>query len=337
MKTIIQKLIDKHDLTADESYNIMLDLMSGKLTEAQIAAFLIALRCKGETINEITGCARAMREKASNINPKAEFMVDTCGTGGDCANTINISTIAAFVVAGCGTAVAKHGNKSVSSKCGSADLLEALGVNIMMKPDMVKDCIEQVGIGFMFAPIFHKAMKHAIKPRKEIGVRTIFNILGPLTNPANAPSQLIGVFDPELTEPLANVLNNLGSKHAFVVHGYPLDEVSLIGKTKISELKDGKVKTYYFQPSSFGFNLATLDELKSNDIESNKKYALEILKGIKSPKRDIVVINAAFAIVASGKTNDIGQAIRLAEESIDSGKALEKLNQLIEFSNKNGK
>lgn len=334
IKEILQKLISRDNLTYEESYKAISEIMSGAFTDAQISAFLVALRCKGETIDEITGCARAMRDKARTISPRAEFMVDTCGTGGDCANTFNISTTAAFVVAGAGIFVAKHGNKSVSSRCGSADLLEALGVNILLEPESVKECIEQVGIGFMFAPVFHKAMKYAINARKEIGIRTIFNILGPLTNPASAPSQLIGVFDPSLTEPLAYVLKNLGLKHAFVVHGYPLDEISLTVKTRISELNNGKISTYELNPIDYGFELTTLDSLRSENIESSKNITLSILNGEKSPKRDIVVLNAAFAIVASGKASNLSIAIQLAKDSIDSGKAMDKLNQLIEFSNK---
>jgi len=334
IKEAISKLIKKKNLGFNEAEQVMGEIMSGQATEAQIASFLTALRIKGETIDEITAFAKVMREKASTINPKVKNLVDTCGTGGDCSNTFNISTTAAFVVAGCGIAVAKHGNKSVSSKCGSADILTALGVNIELTPQEVEECIEEVGIGFMFAPIFHGAMKYAINPRREIGIRTVFNILGPLTNPANAKSQLIGVFDPNLTEPLATVLGKLGLNHAFVVHGSCLDEIATHSETRVSEYKERRVRTYKIKPTDFGMKMASLKDIEGGTPEHNAKITMDILKGKKGPKRDITVLNAAAAIIAAGKSNNFRSAIKLAEKSIDSGKALEKLNKLKEFSNR---
>ncbi len=330
----IAKLIEKKDLTQEEAEAVMNQMMEGKATDAQIGGFLIALRIKGETIDEIAACARVMREKASTINPKVDMLVDTCGTGGDKSGTFNISTTAAFVVSGAGVAVAKHGNKSVSSKCGSADVLKQLGVNIELSPEEVEKCIESVGIGFMFAPLFHGAMKYAIGPRKELATRTVFNVLGPLTNPANAKAQIMGVFDEKLTEPLAEVLGKLGSKHAFVVHGNGLDEITIEAATKVSEFKDGHVMTYEIKPTDFGMKLGSLDEVKCSSLEENAKALTDVLKGEKGAKRDIVLLNAAAAIVAAGKSDNLKDGIKLAEESIDSGKAMEKLEKLKEFTNK---
>jgi anthranilate phosphoribosyltransferase len=311
--------------------------MSGLCTDAQIAAFLVALRLKGETVDEITGCAKVMREKASRINPKVYPLVDTCGTGGDQSNTFNISTCAAFVVAGCDIAVAKHGNKSVSSQCGSADVLEALGINIQLQPVEVQKCIEDVKFGFMFAPLFHSAMKYAIGPRKELGIRTIFNILGPLTNPANAKSQVLGVFSPELTQPLAEVLDKLGSQHVFVVHGSGLDEITVCGETRVSELKNHEIKTYNIQPEDFGMKRSQLEELQGGSVEENARIIEQILKGNDQSemgaKRDVVLLNAAAAIVAADKTKNFQTAITLAEKSINSGSALAVLEKLKEFTN----
>ncbi|MFH1589534.1 MAG: anthranilate phosphoribosyltransferase, partial [archaeon] len=289
----IQKLVDKENLTQKEAEDVMNQIMEGKATQAQIGSFLTALRMKGETIDEITACAKVMREKASTIHPKVDMLVDTCGTGGDKSHSFNISTTAAFVVAGAGIPVAKHGNKSVSSHCGSADVLKQLGVNLDLTPKQVEKCIEEIGIGFMFAPIFHGAMKHAIGPRKELGIRTIFNILGPLTNPANAKAQVVGVFDPKLTEPLAEVLGNLGLKHAFVVHGNGLDEITIDGETRISEYKQDQVLTYNIKPTDFGIKISSLDTIKTNSIEENAEILIEILKGVIGPQRDIVILNAA--------------------------------------------
>lgn len=334
IQNAIAKLIEKQDLTQEEAEAVMNQIMEGRATDAQIGGFLVALRMKGETIDEIFACAKVMREKASKINPNVKRIVDTCGTGGDKSHTFNISTTAAFVVAGCGIAVAKHGNRSVSSKCGSADVLNEIGVKIDLPPKDVENCIDGIGIGFMFAPLFHGAMKYAISPRKELGVRTIFNILGPLTNPANASAQVVGVFDEKLTEPLAEVLGKLGSKHAFVVHGNGLDEITIDGSTKVSESKDGHVLTYEIKPTDFGMKIESLDDVKCDSLEENAKALMDVLKGKKGPKRNIVLLNAAAAIVAAGKADNFKDGIKLAEKSIDSGRALEKLEKLKEFTNR---
>lgn len=329
----ITKLVDKKDLSPTEAADVMNEIMSGKATDAQIAGFLVALRLKGETVDEIAACAKVMREKASRISPKAKKLVDVVGTGGDKSNTFNISTAAAFVVAGAGVSVAKHGNKAVSSKCGSADVLEALGINIMLEPKQVEKCIEKVGFGFMFAPKFHGAMKYAIAPRKELAIRTIFNILGPLTNPAEAPYELMGVFDESLTEPLAEVLGKLGLKHALVVHGSGLDEITLSGDTKISDYKDGHVRTYTINPTDFGIKIAEPKELLGGSPKENKDIILHVLKGEKGPKRDVVILNAAAALMAADEVESLQEGIDKAQESIDSGKALEKLEKVKEFTN----
>jgi anthranilate phosphoribosyltransferase len=330
----IGKLVARQNLTAAEAEAVMNEIMEGKATDAQIGGFLIALRMKGETIDEIAACAKVMREKASTINPDVEMLVDTCGTGGDKSNTFNISTTTAFVVAGAGIAVAKHGNKSVSSKCGSADVLKQLGVNIELKPEDVEKCIEAVGIGFMFAPLFHSAMKYAIGPRKELATRTIFNVLGPLTNPANAKAQVVGVFDPALTEPLAAVLGKLGVKHAFVVHGNGLDEITIDGPTRISEYKEGSIATYELSPADFGMETEDISSIKCASAKESSEMVLGVLNGRNGAARNIVVLNAAAAIVAAGKAANLKDGARIAEESIDSGKALEKLDKLKEFTNK---
>jgi len=332
----ISKLIEKQDLTLDEAIAVMDEIMSGNATDAQIAGFLIALRLKGETIDEITACAKVMREKASRIKPSTQNqLIDVVGTGGDKSGTFNISTAAAFVTAGAGIPVAKHGNKSVSSKCGSADVLTALGININLDPKQVEKCIDEVGIGYMFAPKFHSAMKYAIGPRKELAVRTIFNILGPLTNPAEAPFELMGVFSEELVEPLAEVLGKLGCKHALVVHGNGLDEISIEAQTKVAEYKDGHVETYEIKPTDFGIKLAELKEIQGGSPEDNAKIIQDILSGKeKGPKRNIVLLNAGAAIYTAGKADSIQDGIDIAKDSIDSGKALEKLNNLKDWTNK---
>lgn len=318
----------KADLSEVEMSDTMREIMEGKATDAQIGAFLTALRLKGETIAEITGAARLMKEKAIMIKaPKGT--VDTCGTGGDMAQTFNISTTAAFVVAGGGIPVAKHGNRSVSSRSGSADVLQALGVNIELPPEKVEKCLMDVGFGFLFAPIFHGAMKYALGPRREIGVRTIFNILGPITNPAGTKYQILGVYLSDLTEIMAEVLGNLGCLHAFVVHGEDgLDEITITGRTKISELKDGRVESYFIDPTDFGMKLGKVEDLLGGDAKENAEITLNILKGEKGPKRDIVLLNASAAIVASGKAKDFEEGISIAERSIDSGAALRKLEEI---------
>jgi len=329
----IQMLIDGKNLSQEQAEAVMNQIMNGEATDAQIAGFLVALRLKGETIPEITACAKVMREKATKIKPSNhKFLVDVVGTGGDQTGTFNISTTAAFVVAGAGVPVAKHGNKSVSSKSGSADVLSELGVKIDLDPKEVEKCINKIGIGYMFAPKFHSAMKYAIGPRKELAVRTIFNILGPLTNPAEAPFELMGVFDPELTEPLAEVLGNLGCRRALVVHGEGLDEVTITGKTKVSEYVSGHIRNYEIKPEDFGIKSVSLDKIKGGNPAENKKILLDILEGKeKGSKRDVVVLNAAVALFAAEKVEDIKEGIKLAEESIDSGKALKKLEELKKF------
>lgn len=328
IKEAISLLIEKIDLSEAEMAEAMREIMEGKATDAQIGAFLTALRLKGETIDEITGAAKVMREKALSIKAPAGT-VDTCGTGGDMAHTFNISTIAAFIVAGAGIPVAKHGNRSVSSKSGSADVLQALGVNIELPPERIEKCLREVGFGFLFAPVFHGAMKYALGPRREIGIRTVFNILGPLTNPAGAKYQVLGVYSSDLTETMAKVLGNLGCIHAFVVHGEDgLDEITITGKTKVSELKGGKVENYFIEPSDFGIKTGIIEDLLGGEAKENAEITINILKGKKGSKRDIVLLNASAAIVASGKAKDLKEGIAIAERSIDSGAALRKLEEI---------
>jgi len=334
LKEAIQKLVEGKNLCEDEIIAALNCIMEGNATPAQIGSFITALRIKGETIEEITGCAKVMREKADRITLEKDYFIDIVGTGGDCSYTFNISTAAAFVTAAGGVTVAKHGNRSVASKSGSADVLESLGVNIALEPQKVKECIDRIGIGFMFAQTFHKSMKHAAGPRRELGIRTIFNILGPLTNPASAKGQLLGVFSDKLTEPLAHVLHNLGVEKAMVVYGMDgMDEISLSAHTKVSELKDGKVTTYYLNPEDYGMKLVSKEELVGGDSKENAKIILSILNGERGPKRDIVVLNAAAALYVGKAVENIRDGIALAEELIDSGKALEKLNELKEYSN----
>lgn len=334
IKEAIAKLVKGEDLTVNEIGLAMEEIMTGQALPAQIAAFLTAMRIKGETLDEIVGAARIMRKYAARIKTVHPVILDTCGTGGDDAHTFNISTIAAFVVAGAGVAVAKHGNRCVSSRCGSADLLKSLGVNIEVEEDIVSKCLDETGIGFLFAPKLHKAMQYAVGPRKEIGIRTIFNILGPLTNPAGATHQLLGVYDEKLTKPIAEALGRLGSKHALVVHGNDgLDEVTTTDKTRISELKNGKIKTYEVSPRDFGIKKAKPEDLKGGDPAENAKIAIDILGEEKGPKYDIVILNAGCAIYASDKAASIKEGIKLAEESIGSGAAAGKLEDLKEASN----
>lgn len=335
MKEFISKVVEGRDLSEEEAEQAMRLIMSGEATPAQIGSFLTALRMKGETIEEIASFARVMRQFAARINPRVEGrLVDTCGTGGDRVKTFNISTIAAFVVAGAGVAIAKHGNRSVTSKAGSADLLEALGVNLNLTPEQVEKIIESIGIGFMFAPAFHGAMKHAIGPRKEIGIRTVFNVLGPLTNPAGAQAQVLGVFDASLVEPIAKVLSRLGVEHALVVHGLEgMDEISTCGETLVAELRNGKIETYTLSPEDFGIERASPEQLAGRDAQGNATIARALLeKKEKGARRDIVVLNAAAGIYVGGKAKSIDSAVGLAEESIDSGRAYEKLLALVEAS-----
>lgn len=333
IKEALSKIVSREDLTSTEAREVMREIMLGQATPAQIGAFLTALRMKGETVDEIAGCARAMRESAIKVEPKSKALVDTCGTGGDGKGTFNISTTVAFVAAGAGLAVAKHGNRSVSSKCGSADLLQALGVNLELTPEQVAQCIDEVGIGFLFAPKFHPAMKYALGPRQEIGLRTIFNILGPLSNPANARRQLLGVYHSDLTELMAEVLRTLGAEAAFIVHGADgLDELSVTGPNKVSRLSNSSIETFYLDPEELGLPRARLSELAGGTIEYNVTITKALLKGEKGPKRNIVLLNTSAVLIAGGKAASFSEGLALAAESIDSGKALRKLEQLVEFS-----
>ena len=334
IRDAINKVIAGADLTREEASGVMNQIMSGEATDAQIGAFLVALRLKGESVEEITGCASVMREKAIKIATEHGIVVDTCGTGGDGSGTFNISTTAAFVTAGAGLCVAKHGNRAASSKCGSADVLKELGVNVEAPPEKVEECLDEVGIGFLFAPALHKAMKYAIGPRREIGVRTIFNILGPLTNPAGATRQVVGVYDSNLTDIIAQVLGNLGAEHALVVHGMDgLDEITITDRTKVSEFRDGALESYEIVPEDFGFWRAKTEDLLGGEVHENARIVTDVLSGTKGPTRDIVLINAGAAILVGGLTDSLGEGMRLAAEAIDSGKAMEKLEELTSVSN----
>ncbi len=340
IKEGIRKLIDGMNLNYEESQEIMKEIMSGNATSAQIAAFLTALRMKGETVDEITAFTEVMKEFCYRIYPSVDGrLVDTCGTGGDRIKTFNISTTAAFVVAGAGVAVAKHGNRSVTSRSGSADVLERLGFNLNLEPKAVKTAIEKVGIGFMFAPSFHPAMKYAIGPRREIGIRTVFNVLGPLTNPANANAQLLGVYHRVLIEPLAQVLKNLGCEEAMVVHGLDgLDEISTVGKTAITWLRGGKVTMLETVPEDFDFKPARPEEIKGTTPEESAETTFKILNGCcepNDPKREIVLVNGAAGIILGGKAENFDYGMELARESIDSGAAYKKLRMLVKNSNGN--
>ncbi|MBE3582342.1 MAG: anthranilate phosphoribosyltransferase [Thermoanaerobacteraceae bacterium] len=329
----IHKVVAGHSLTEAEAEKAMEVIMGGQATPAQIGAFLTALRLKGETVEEITGFARTMRRLAEPLHSRQRVLVDTCGTGGDGRHTFNISTAAAFVVAGAGVPVAKHGNRSVSSRAGSADVLEALGVRVDLPPAAVEACLEKVGIGFLFAPAFHKAMKHAAGPRREIGIRTVFNLLGPLTNPAGAPYQLVGVYGPELTETVASVLGRLGCRRAFVVHGSDgLDEITITGPTKITCLEDGSLATFLFDPEEVGIKPVGLQELLGGTAADNAEIIRGVLEGRPGPARDVVVVNAAFALMAAGAAASVGEGMQLAAESIDTGAAYDKLAALVNLT-----
>jgi len=331
----LRKMVEREDLSRDEAQAAMLEIMDGQVSPTMMASFLVALRMKGETVDEITGFAAAMRNKMLKVNPKARPLVDTCGTGGDKVKSFNISTAAALVATGAGVAIAKHGNRAVSSACGSADVLETLGVKLDLTPQQVSDCIDEVGIGFMFAPVFHPAMKYAGPVRKEMGIRTVFNLLGPLANPANATVQLLGVYAPTLTEFHANALKNLGIKKALVVHGLEsLDEVSTTGATQISTLADGKVTTDIISPEDVGIKKASLADLAcGGSIQENADILVSILKGETGPRRDIVLLNASAVMVAADVATDLKQGLEIAAESIDSGKAMAKLEQLRDYTN----
>ena len=335
IKETISKLVEERNLNQEEAEKVMTEIMDAMATDAQIAAFLTALRLKGETVDEITACARVMRQKAFAINPKAKFLVDTCGTGGDNSNSFNISTASAFVASGAGASVAKHGNKSVSSKCGSADVLQELGVKIEMPQKQVEKCIEEIGLGFMFAPLFHPAMKNVSGIRKQIGIRTVFNLLGPLTNPANAKSQLIGVFDENLLGTITETAKNLGIKRVMTVNGNGLDEITICGKTKVCELKNGRLDFYEINPEDFGLKLSSIENIKGGNAQQNANLIINILNGEKGPKRDIVLLNSAAALLTTGIVKDYKDALEMAAYSIDSRKALKKLGELKNQNSKN--
>ncbi|MBI9089002.1 MAG: anthranilate phosphoribosyltransferase [Desulfobacterium sp.] len=330
-------IIQGKDLSADTMAAMISAIFSGTITNAQIGAFMAALAAKGETAEELFGAARAMRRKAARIQTMEKKCVDTCGTGGDASGSFNISTTTAFVVAGCGITVAKHGNRSISSQCGSADLLEALGVVIDLDPEIVEEAVNEIGLGFLFAQRFHGAMKHAATARREVGIRSIFNMLGPLTNPAAAKCQLLGVFDPKLTEMFAEVLKLLGTHRAFVVHGHDgMDEITVCAPTRVSELANGIIRSYDLDPLKFFDHYADPRELKGGDAKENAKITRAILKGERSARRNIVLINSAAALVAADGVDDLAQGIAMAEATIDSGRAMDKLEQLITFTQENG-
>jgi anthranilate phosphoribosyltransferase len=334
MQAAIKAVTEGKNLSVDEMTSVMRTIMTGEATPAQIGGFLIGLRMKGETVDEIAAAASVMRELATHVDVKAEHMVDTCGTGGDGASTFNISTTSAFVVAAAGGSVAKHGNRSVSSKSGSADVLEAAGVNLQLTPEQVAQCIEQVGVGFMFAPAHHSAMKHAIGPRKEMGVRTIFNVLGPLTNPAGAPNQVLGVYSEQWLEPLAEVLGKLGSQHVLVVHAeYGMDEISIGSPTRVAELKDGKVTTYTITPEQFGIKRGEVAKLAVSNVQDSLALIKAVLNNEAGPAKDIVVLNAGAAIYVAGLAESLEAGIKQADDTIASGKAAEKLEALVNLSN----
>jgi len=334
VRDAIKTIVEGNDLTREKATATMNAIMSGEATDAQIGSFITALRLKKETVEEITGFATVMREKATRIRHSASCAVDTCGTGGDGLHTFNISTIAAFVAAGAGAVVAKHGNRSVSSACGSADVLKALGVNIEAPVEIVERCLDEIGIAFLYAPLLHQAMKYAIGPRRQIGIRTVFNILGPLTNPAGAAAQLLGVYDAALTETIADVLKALGSTRVFVVHGEDgQDEISLTGPTRISELRDGAVTTYTITPEQFGMRRVPIESLVGSDPEQNAGIAQEILTGKKGPHRDAVLLNAGAAIAAAGLADDVAAGLAKATDALDTGAAAAKLDALIELTN----
>ncbi len=331
---VLRKLIARQDLTENEAFEAITAILAGELTEGQIGAFLATLSAKGETIDEISAGARAMRAAATRVQSLSPNTLDTVGTGGDGGMTFNISTTVAFVAAGAGAIVAKHGNRASSGKSGSADCLEQLGLNLAAAPEIMEQALNELGITFLFAPSFHKAMRFAGPVRKQLGVRTLFNLLGPLTNPAGAPCQLIGVFAPELTETFAEVLKKLGSRRVLVVHGHDgMDEITLTTTTRCSELKDGKVKTYDIDPLNYFEDTCTNAELEGGSPADNAVITRAILKGgLYGPKRDIVLINAAASLLAANLVSDLAEGLRKAADAIDSGAAFDKLERLIAFS-----
>lgn len=333
-KEALNLLLNRQDLTHDQMLAVMQQVMGGELTPAQIAALLVALRMKGETVDEIAAAATVMRALSTKVNIEdTSHLIDTCGTGGDGIQTFNVSTVSAFVAAAAGAKVAKHGGRSVSSTCGSADVLEALGVNVNLTPEKVADCVNQIGIGFMFAPNHHSAMKHAAPVRRELGVRTIFNLLGPMTNPASSKRQVMGVFDKSLTSKLAQVLQKLGSEHVLVVHGADgMDEISFTGDTFIAELKDGKISEYTMNPQTFGLAMHQLKDIQIQNAEESKAMILDVLHAKQGAARDIVLLNAGAAIYVAGLAESLASGIKKASQAIDSGAAKEKLQQLVQLS-----
>ncbi|HEX2441710.1 MAG TPA: anthranilate phosphoribosyltransferase [Methylomirabilota bacterium] len=340
----VRTLVERRDLSRLEAAAAMEAIMSGAATNAQIAAFLTGLRMKGETVEELIGFAQVMRQKVVRIRTRGdevaaltgtdrEMLIDTCGTGGDATGTFNVSTATAFVVAGAGLRVAKHGNRSVSSLCGSADVVEALGINLELSSQKVARCVDEVGVGFLYAPLLHTAMKHVMPARREMGIRTVFNVLGPLTNPAGANAQIIGVYAASLTEPLARVLAELGTIRAFVVHGADnLDEISNTGESRVSEVREGMVQTFTVRPEDFGMPRASIADLRGGDREQNAQIIRALLDGEPGPRRDIVLMNAAAALVAGGRARDLKEGVALAGRSIDGGAARDKLQALISLS-----
>ena len=347
IKEAIGKVVTGQDLAETEMIEVMNQIMGGEATPAQVGSFITALRMKGETIDEIAGAARVMRDHATpirvgkaldidreEINLDRETILDTCGTGGSGTRSFNISTTVAFVVSACGVKVAKHGNRSISSACGSADVLEALGVNLNVTPPQVERCINEIGVGFLFAPALHGAMKHAIGPRREIGIRTIFNILGPLTNPAGADRQVLGVYDEKLVEVIARVLVKLGCRRGFIVHGLDgMDEVTLTGPTRVGEIRDGSVSLATIEPEDFGLRRCTLADLQGGDAVENAAIVRDVLAGKPGPKRDVVLLNAAYALLASGQAEDVESGLEKARTAIDDGLAMARLKDLIAMTN----
>ena len=331
----IKAVTAKQNLKEDQMYDVMNSIMTGQTTDAQIGAFLVGLSMKGETIEEITAGAKVMRSLATPVEiSSSDYLVDTCGTGGDGLGLFNISTASAFVVAAAGGKVAKHGNRSISSKSGSADVLESAGVNLDLAPNFISQCVETIGVGFMFAPAHHSAMKHAIGPRKELAVRTIFNVLGPLTNPAKAPNQVMGVYDQSLIEPIAKVLKSLGSHHVMVVHSADgLDELSIADKTFVAELKDGNVNTYSIHPEELGFGLGDLNDIKVNDAESSLELIREAFSGQDGTAKDIISLNAGAAIYVSGLTTSLQSGVDRANQALSNGSAQQKLDDYVKASN----
>lgn len=335
MKEYITKVVEGKDLTEEEARAAMEIMLSGEASQAQLGSFLTALRMKGETLEELVGFASVLRDKADTISPKVSNYVDLVGTGGDRTFTFNISTTSSFVVAAAGLPVAKHGNRSISSKSGAGDVLEALGVNIMAEPALVEKCVEEAGIGFMFAQLFNKSMKYVGQARNEMGIRTVFNILGPLANPSRAKNMVVGVYDPKLTEIIAQAMSRLGVENAFVVSGCDnMDEITLTGETTISEIKDGKVSTFVFKPEEVGLNCCTIEELRGGDGVENAQITRDILSGkLHGPKRDIVLLNAGATLYVGGVAESIASGVELAGKTIDEGKALDTLEKLIAVSN----